>query len=425
MWRPNSRVVPLALILASLVGTGVAATEKVLYSFSGSDGSVPWGSLIFDKAGNLYGTTYQGGAYGYGTVFELTPLGDGVWTETVLHSFNSNGHDGAGPDAALVFDKQGNLYGTTYYGGAGACTSGQYPGCGTVFRLCPNLKGSWTEEVIHTFRAGTDGAFPASALVLGSVGILYGTTASGGTGPCTAGDYVGCGTVFVLIPVKNGRWESIAYSFQGGNDGEFPNGPVLLDAANNLYGTAEEGGASCPAGVTCGVVFKLSCSHGKVVNTILHDFVGGNDGQWPTGPLISDAHGDLYGTTIEGGGNDLNCLYGCGTVFELSRHSSGWTERVLYSFSGGNDGIFPFGGVIEDNAGNLYGTTELGGVGGGSGTVFELDSKGNETVLYSFTGGSDGADPYVGLTSDASGNLYGVTALGGTHNDGVVFEVIP
>jgi uncharacterized repeat protein (TIGR03803 family) len=172
------------------------------------------------------------------------------------------------------------------------------------------------------------------------------------------------------------------------------------------------------------LIFKLSRSQGSVVETVLHAFLGDNDGEWPVGPVIFDAEGNLYGTTIEGGGNDLNCLYGCGTVYQLHPESGGWSERVLYSFFGGTDGLFPFGGVIEDNAGNFYGTTYLGGA-SGYGTAFELDSEGNEQVLYSFTGGLDGGSPVVGLTPDGSGNLYGVAELGGTYGYGVVFEITP
>ncbi len=412
------------ILAAFCASTILFAQETVLFNFNGTNGQYPQAGLVFDTAGNLYGTTASGGVYGYGAVFELTP-GAAGWTETVLHSFNSNSQDGIGPSSGLVIDQEGNLYGTTYYGGTGKCRS-DYPGCGTVFELSRSSGGGWNEKVIYSFRAGADGALPATTLTSHSRG-FYGTTVSGGKGACHQGDFVGCGTVFELTPTMQGQWkERVVHSFDG-SDGAYLYGPVLLDSAGDIYGTTETGGAVCPDHVTCGFVFKLTTSNGEIVETILHKFVGGTDGEWPVGALAIDQAGNLYGSSLFGGGNNANC-YGCGTVFQLSPASGGgWTESVLHSFADGTmDGFNPFAGVIRDNAGTLYGTTAYGGSSGGNGTVFMVDTSGAETVLYSFAGGtSDGAYPDAGVVMGADGNLYGTTQEGGTNNYGTIFEVTP
>jgi uncharacterized repeat protein (TIGR03803 family) len=249
---------------------------------------------------------------------------------------------------------------------------------------------------------------------------LYGTTYYGGTGPCNDGQGVGCGTVFRLD--KSGN-ETILHSFSGGTDGANPPGSGLVrDATGNLYGTALSGGD-----LGQGTVFKLNRT-GKV--TVLHTFTDGTDGGQPSGGLIRDTAGNLYGTTVTGG----SCQYnqnGCGTVFKLNKANR---ETVLYDFMGGSsDGLFPFAGVIQDAAGNFYGTTHQGGdscAPDGCGTVFKLDTKGKETVVRSFKGGNDGVFPQAGVISDAAGNLYGTTSEGGGagcggSGCGVIFKVTP
>jgi uncharacterized repeat protein (TIGR03803 family) len=408
-----------------------AQTETVLLSFGApGGGAYPSDGLIFDDSGNLYGTTTEGGAFGFGSVVKFTRGADGVWQAVVLHSFKAGTqHDGAVPYGALIFDSQGNLYGTTYYGGSGRCYREEYPGCGTAFRLNPST-GDY--QVIYNFEGQPDGAYPAVQLVSDDSGHFYGTTVSGGPGPCLSGGYLGCGTVFMLEEIGGNWTEEVLHGFNGGSDGAYPYGPVTLDSLTNLYGTTEEGGDSCPGHFTCGTVFKLSPTDGSWTKTLVHRFAGGSDGMWPAAGLIF-AGGNLYGTTIDGGGNLTNCAYGCGTVFELSPDlGGGWSERILHSFFGGDDGFSPMAGLTADKIGNLYGTTAFGGGIWGYGTVFEVEETGTETVLHSFGGPADGSSPYGGLIWDALDNLYGTTQQGGNSSQcasvygcGTVFELTP
>jgi uncharacterized repeat protein (TIGR03803 family) len=306
---------------------------------------------------------------------------------SVLHTFTGV-PDGAYPSAGLVMDKAGNLYGTTGFGGDAACTSG----CGTLFKL--DKKG--TETVLHSFTGGADGDVPTGDLLRDAAGNLYSTTAKGGTSDV--------GTVFEMDTSGN---ETILYSFAGNADGTEPLAGLVMDAAGNLYGSTSTGGdLSCYSGNGCGTLYKLDRMG---TETVLHAFAGTPDGAEPFAGLILDKAGNLYGTTVYGG--DAACAtFGCGTVFKLDKKS---TETVLYSFPGGNAGYYPFGALVLDASGNLYGTTASGGA-SGHGTVFKLDRTGKETVLYSFTGGADGAIPYAGLIRDMAGNLYGTTYAGGT-----------
>jgi uncharacterized repeat protein (TIGR03803 family) len=422
------RAVTIALAIAIMLVPAVVAAraqaqtykETVLHSFSynGTDGDIPLAGLIRDAAGNLYGTTVTGGTgncdyypfWGCGTVFKVTKTGQ----ETVLYSFTGP-PDGQYPDASVVRDAKGNLYGTTPYGGSDACYDGYEYGCGVVYKVDTTGK----ETVLYTFTGtGGDGGYPRAALVLGPNGTLYGTTYYGGSGACNDGVGLGCGTVFRLVP--NGK-ETVLHSFTGtGGDGSYPQAELLGDPKGDLYGTTEYGGdPTCGNDDSgCGTVFKLD-NAGK--ETVLYTFTWGGDGDYPLAGLVRDAEGNLYGTTAGGGANFW------GTVFKLDK---GNNETVLYSFcSQGScaDGASPFGGVVRDKEGNLYGTTFRGGA-SGDGTVFKLSRTGNETVLHSFTGsadGGDGSNPVASLVRDAKGNLYGITQYGGTNNYGTVFELTP
>lgn len=388
-------------------------TENVLYTFCAqphcADGDEPSG-VIFDQAGNLYGVTFIGGTKNNdGVAFELSPGAGGVWTESVLYRFQG-GKDGLAPLGSLVFDSAGNLYGSTFAGGEGRLC--EY-GCGAVFELTKSSGGSWSESVLHSFRAGRDGLAPSASLISDRNGNLYGTTEASGAPP----DFNGDGTVFELSP-SSGGWTETVHNFWAG-DGAAPVAGLIFDGSGNLYGTTSGGGFN-----RYGVVFKLApLSGGGWLRTILYNFKGGTDGAQPVAGLIFDGAGNLYGTTSGGGTG------GYGTVFELTPISGGeWTEKVLYGFKGGySDGDSPFAGLVFDSTGNLYGTTGGGGS-GGNGTVFELTpSSGGgwvETVIYNFTGGADGADPQAGLTWDAAGNLYGTTFYSGD-GAGVVFELSP
>ena len=332
-----------------------------LYEFRGAaDGRGPKGNLIFDAAGNLYGTTLYTGKTEYccGTVFELTPTASGPWKQTTLYSFKG-GDDGGVPNGSgLVFDNAGNLYGTTSEYGQG--------GYGTVFELSPTATGGWTQTVLYSFRGGSDGAAPESGLVFDKVGNLYGETPAGGGKTNGACIYGGCGTIFELTPGSDGWTENLLYSFSGGTDGGGPAGGLDMDAAGNLYGAASFGAnSSCPSG--CGAAFELSPGTGGTwTESVLYAF-SGRDGSNPLGPLILSRDGDLYGAT-ETGGPTCNC----GTVFELSPNSEGgWNQNILYAFTGGSDGLYPQTGLVEDKTGSFYGATYEGGA-YNMGTIFKI-----------------------------------------------------
>jgi len=310
-------------------------TESVVYSFTVSgDGQYPFAGLVWDFAGNLYGTTQYGGAFGNGTVFKVDRNG----TETVLYSF-TGGADGANPRAHLTRDIAGNLYGTTYYGGSGSCVQG----CGVVFKLDKN----GNETVLYSFTGGADGSNP-SGLIQDWAGNLYGTTSNFGSS--------GFGTIFKLS--KDAK-ETVLYRFTGSGDGAYPVAPLAFDLVGNLYGTTQYGG------VCCGTVFKLT-KEGKEI--VLYEFTGGQDGAQPLSGLVLDLAGHIYGTTYWGG------TANAGTVFQVNENG---TESILHSFAGGEDGAYPYAGLAMDIFGNLYGTTQYGGgnsIGGASGfgTVFKL-----------------------------------------------------
>ncbi len=382
------------MLVPALVATTTAQAQTftLLYTFTGgADGGDPIGGLIMDAQGNLYGTTAEGGnlgcLHGCGTVFKLDTTG----SETVLYSFTGTGGDGYFPSAALVQDVQGNLYGTTQLGGA--------YGYGTVFKVDP----SGSETVLYSFSGAGDGGDPDLAgLVRDNQGNLYGTTHFGGT--------YGYGTVFKLDSTDV---ETVLYSFTGvGGDGAGPSGGVVRDAQGNLYGTTESGGAyGGPFGY--GTVFKIDTT-GK--ETVLHSF-SGSDGYQPWAGVILDAQGDLYGTTRQG---SQGVDGGPGLVFRLSRKNK---ETVFHRFGRRKDGNYPTAGVVRDARGNLNGTTSSGGI-WNCGTVFTVDKTGKETLLHTFTGGSDGASPYAGLVPDTQGNLYGTTT-GSFGTGGTVFKLTP
>ena len=370
----NISVLGFAVALAMLVPLGAAQAERydVLYSFTGgSDGSDPFAGVIADSAGNLYGTTSQGGGstnciYGCGAVFKIAPDS----TETVLYAFKG-GSDGGYPFGGLIADSSGNLYGTTTYDGDKTNCYSIGGGCGTIFELAAD--GTYT--VLHTFEGGSDGANPFAGLVVDASGNLYGTTAyGGGSTNCDNG----CGTVFKLAPDGT---EGVLYAFQGGSDGLSPTTNLVLDKKGNLYGTTESGGDTANCFNGCGTVFMVK-SDGT--NRTLYRFIGASDGAYPDASLIIDRAANLYGTTEDGGGS-ANCRNGCGTVFKLARDGA---ETVLHAFTGGSDGGYPSAGLIMDKEGDLYGTTTYGGdtadCTGGCGTAFKLAPDGTMTVLHDF-----------------------------------------
>jgi uncharacterized repeat protein (TIGR03803 family) len=357
--------------------TGGGWTEKVLYNFGATttDAAHPLAGLVFDSKGNLYGTTYQGGTWGLGTVYELVAGTGGSWTEKVLHSFGGTLTDGEVPESNLIFDSAGNLYGTTEAGGAyDTVFGGASNGYGTVFEMSPGTGSTWTEKVLYSFSylSQTDGYYPMAGLVFDSKGNLYGTTSDGGSGQ----DLEGGGTVFELTPTGGGGYtEKVLYSFGGGSTNGYQIiGGVVLDAAGNIYGTAYSGGNGFDLD---GTLFELSPVGAGWSETVLHSFGAyETDGINPRAGLVFDAAGNLYGTTWAGGAN------GYGTVFEMKAQTGGgWTETVVHSFNlSATDGANPWASLFLDAAGNIYGTTAFAGAHGPAnsgyvgGTVFEIQT---------------------------------------------------
>jgi uncharacterized repeat protein (TIGR03803 family) len=346
-------------------------------------------------------------------------------TFTVLHNF-TGGADGGSPFGSLVMDRFSNIYGVATYGG-NSCPGEPYnSGCGVVFKM--EQHGSeWIFLPVYAF-TGSDGANPVGAVTVAPDGSLYGATDAGGLGSCN--DWgTGCGTVYHLRPSPTWCHEvwcawnnTVLYSFTGGVDGGSSWGGVALDSAGNIYGTTYRGGSGH------GVAYAVTHSQSGWTESVIHNFTAGSDGTWPASSLISDSSGNFYGTTEFGGDNQF-CGSGCGTVFKLSPSGSGWNESVLYAFQGGSDGAVPQASVVFDSAGNLYGTN----LGGALNVAFELSpSSGNWllTPLYGFQFGGLEAlrSP---LTLDSAGNLYGVTEFGGISSGncpygcGTVFKLAP
>lgn len=403
--RRDAIGVALGLILL-LTSSSEAQTFTVLHQFSGgTDGENPQAGVVRDAAGNLYGTTLLGGSSdnclfigpGCGAVFKIDANGD----ETVLHSFTGDPDDGAYPFAGLILGEDGSLYGTTF-GGGGSNN-------GTVFRL----SNSGQAGILFAFGV-SDGANPFGGVIMGKNGTLYGTTQEGGAGDSC---WSGCGTVFKLYKAGN---ETVLFSFAP--PATYPTAGMTMDTTGNLYGTTSGDGGGL------GTVFMLKKNRTVPART-LYTFGGGAGGQTPHGGVVRDARGRLYGMTYLGGDVN-NCIYsdgyGCGVLYELDPDGK---ETVLHTFTGPPDGALPYADLLRDEAGNLYGTTTFGGA-FGYGTVFKLDKHRKMTILHSFAN-TDGATPYSTLIQDDVGNLYGTTFYGGNftcgpqYGCGVVFKITP
>ena len=398
------RLSAIVLSVTLLLTAATAQTFKVFYSFNFTDGSAPNGDLIRDSAGNFYGTTQFGGSSNRGLVYKLDSTGH----QTILYIF-TGGSDGGTPIGRLLRDSAGNLYGITSLGGDPTCA------CGTVFKLAKN--GSL--KVLHKFKGGKDGAQNQGQSELGLVmvnGDLYGSASFGGVSGCDG--TLGCG---VLFKVTQSGKETVLYRFTGQADGAFPQ-DLTSDQAGNIYGAA---GGSYMQG-NAGTLFKLDTT-GKL--TTLYTFPGGADGNSPRWHLLRSATGVFSGVT-QFGGDTTNCAIssaGCGVVFTVNASAK---ERVLHTFgklaSGGEE---PSGGLLNVS-GNYYGATLYGGTVNsactfGCGVIYRLSSSGKYSVLYRFTGGTDGGLPSGRLTEDSSGNLYGATDTGGNGSNGVIYEITP
>jgi len=423
---------PLVVAILLLAAKANAASEKVIYSFTGgSHGAQPNCALTWGIDGNLYGTTKLGGNLtacksGCGTVFQLKYTGTG-WQETVIFTFN--GKDGAVPNSGVIFRGAESLYGTTAFGGP--------DNNGVIFKLTENQNHTWSETVIHAFRGLDDGNTPFGTPLFDDAGSLYGTTRFG-PGKHEAGD----GIVFELIPAGKSWSEKILYEFKDSPDGADPYAGLISDGKGTYYGTTFNGGIrskKCLAS-TCGIVYSLTQSKtGKWEKQTIYRFCSKPDCTDPGNPkdgVIFDDAGNLYGGTSENPGGD-------GSVYELSPNRDGtWSQKVLYAFHG-QDGNDVDGGLLFDHAGDLFGATDVGGsftvcTDGdgvahyhhlGCGTIFRLspDKSGNwtESVLHDLGGFGDGSHPRRVMVEGKIGKLYGVTNLGGEYGQGIVFEVTP
>jgi len=396
--------VTLALLTAILLASAAPAqTFKVVYSFSFTDGSSPNGSLLRDADGNLYGTTLFGGKSNRGVVFKLDSTGH----YTSLYQFTGQ-TDGGLPIGRLIRDSAGNLYGVTSLGGDPTCS------CGTAFELQTN----GTLTVLHAFQGGQDGAQNSGQGELGLVQIgndFYGSASFGGVGGCDGS--LGCGVVYQVTPTQQ---ETVLYRFTSQADGGFPQ-DLISDSAGTLYG---ETGGSYAAG-NGGTIFNMDTS-GNLKT--LYTFPEGVRGTSPRWGLIRHDDGTFYGVTQYGGNS--NCALGsagCGVVFTLNAKSK---EHLLHTFGKkSKDGAMPLGALLEI-APNFYGVTAYGGITNsnctfGCGTVYGVSATHKYKVLYRFTGAADGELPNGGLTQDDAGNLYGAAQSGGNNNNGVIFEITP
>ena len=418
----------LMLVAAALILVSSASaqyTETVLARFTTKG---PQGSLIWDNQGNLYGTT-EGFRYQLGTVFELENYRNKKWVYKVLYRF-TGGLDGAYPQPGLVFDDAGNLYGTTLVGGVNPCNWSTPATCGTVFELSPTSKGAWTQKVVYSFPS-VGGAIPSTGLISDGSGNLYGATVL--SGPRNFD-----GTIFKLTKRANGTWGAhVLHTFTSADTfGMSASGPLAFDNTGNLYGITNSGGAgpNCPdLSSGCGTVFTLShLANGGWKYKSLYSFcslANCSDGAHPAGVVVLDEAGNLYGTAL-GPVQGLPPLSG-NTVFELSPGANGsWTFNLLYTFCSAGaqcaDGVSPSSGLVRDATGNLYGPTVQGGA-NLQGTVFKLspDPTGNWDfqTLYSFCAEpecADGYEPAGVLTLDSAANIYGTTAV-----SGVIFKLAP
>lgn len=450
-WTAMSEGLAVAVVTMGLAASSFGADqETVLHTFTnGSDGSIPFSGLTIDTKGNLYGTTDMGGSpeFGDGTVFQLTPETSGGFSFQTIHAFSQAKGDGGNPAGSVVLDATGNIYGTTSNGGSA--------GCGIVYELSPTKGGTWKENILHNFQGNRDGCNSSGFVILDEAGNLFGATASGGGGVNNTFCNNGCGTVFELTKLANGKFsEKVIHRFAGENeDGRNPLGGLVFDKSGNLWGTTQVGGHShsptCGGADVCGTVFELTPNaNGTWTENTLFSFSDNSTGFNPVTNLVIDDEGNLYGTTVNGGPS-LE-----GLVFKLTPEGNGKvTESIVHDFGGAccTDGVHPFNGLTIDAAGNLYGTVQGGGgtttlcTGGfvdtGCGIVYKLTpnaskARWEETILYAFFGESDGATPLDDhVAVDDKGNVFGSAAEGGDLNAGcpghqpggcgVVFEVKP
>jgi len=388
-------------VLCFAAAVAQAQTITVLHNFTGgADGSYPTAGVTFDQQGRIYGTASSDGRYDSGVVFRLVREGEG-WVLTPIYSFNFHDHDGTIPYSRVVFGPDGLLYGTTNVGGGADF--------GTVYSLrppataCTTAVCSWDETILYSFTGGADGGYPYYGdLIFDQAGNIYGTTYAGGAS--------GGGVVFKLTRSGSGWTESVPWSFTRGSDGANPLSGVIFDNAGNLYGTTSSGSSN-----RLGAVYELSPTQSGWSETTLYSFTN-NDNGGGSGGLIMDAHGDLFGIT---GGTDSG-----GAAYELTPQNGSWSFTLLQAFQG------EFGALAAptfDTHGSLYGPLPNGGS-DDLGEIFRLTPSGNQwlyTPYYQFVSSGSGAEPYGAVIFDASGNMYGTAFVFGAGGEGTVWEITP
>jgi uncharacterized repeat protein (TIGR03803 family) len=417
--RITASVIFVLALMWAQASLAAGVKYKVLYSFTGGeDGIGPVGKLVFDANGNLYGTTTQGGgtsechgAYqGCGIVFQLLPQTKGQWKENVLYRFPNGASGGVGLSGSLVLDAEGNVYGAAYWGGSTQT--------GSVFELMHKSSG-WDESTIYSFcsQGCDDGENPVTGLIFDKSGDLLGTTADGGA--------YQSGVIYELMPDSGSRTEKVLYNFCPTYPCEsgFESAGLIEDGNGNFFSSTSWGGDfswPCAPGAGCGVIYELKPESGSWDYSVLHSFFGPTDGAFAGGGLVQDASGNFYGTT------DGDGAFGCGTVFRFSPGDKGGSYEVLYNLRNG----VTVGALTIDAAGNLYGAnTGLTGTtcqGAGGGEIYKMSPAQGHwkyTTVYKF--GEQGATPSSGLIQDKDGNFYGTTAVGGASDYGVVFELTP
>ena len=419
--------------------------EAVLHRFRGpqtgsTDGTNPMAPLLVGSSGTLYGTTFEGGTSGAGTVFSLAPTDRQTWKENILHAFTDSDGDGGGPQAGVHFGPNGVLYGTTVSGGA-YCNGGFLCVGGTAYSLTPppSPGGSWAENVLFSFYSGNVGGDgPRAGVIVDPAGTVYGAT--------QLSKRSHGGTIFALTHTGSIWSENVLHAFPAfRHDALSPSGDLIAGPAGALYGTTVSGGTQRGIGCVygCGAVFTLYPRQNQWREAVLHSFGATGDGQTPFAGLLMNASGALFGTTYSGG--DPSCGLGCGVAFELQppvKRGGAWTETILHTFSSkGGDGTRPLSMLVQDADGALYGTTTTGGSFAcgsdeGCGTIFKLSPPAkpggawSESIIYRFTGThGDGWAPNAGVVWGADGSLYGTTYLGGLQECpqgcGTIFRLSP
>jgi uncharacterized repeat protein (TIGR03803 family) len=394
--QSRSLILSLLLVLTLVTLGAQAQNFQVIHTFTGPDGAIPRAGVTVDRGGKLYGTTFAGHeGSGWGGVYQMRQH-NSAWIFATLQIFDGQ------PLARVVIGPNSTLYGSSP-SNLVSYHNGYLFNLSPPLNVCTTVMCNWNPTVLYGFSGGSDGATPKGAvLVFDHAGNMYGTTSAGGSGN---------GVVYQLTPAGV---QTPIYTFRGSPDGAIPYAGVIFDSAGNLYGTTTAGGASGN-----GAVYKLSPNGSGYSEQVIYSFTGGNDGSNAIGGLVLDNAGNLFGTTANGGSG------GGGTVFELSPNGNSYNYSLLYSFAGAAN-CGPWAELSFDSAGNLYGTTLCDGA-TGNGNIFKLTASTgfSYSSVHDFSGGNDGKRPISNVALDSAGDMFGTTQVGGADTQGVVWEITP